>query len=77
MMEKSLYKKPTKISFKESGSASHRRRSTAAEENVIIEDLKLGESFSIALSTKGMVYTWGMNDKGQLGIGNETPTLEP
>lgn len=62
-MEKSLYRKPTKISFKESGSSSHRRRSTA-EENVQIEDLKLGESFSVALSKTGIVYTWGMNDKG-------------
>ena len=63
MMEKSLYRKPTKISFKESGSASHRRRSTA-DDNVVIEDLKLGECFSVALSNKGVVYTWGMNEKG-------------
>ena len=64
MMEKSLIRKPTKISFKENGSASHRRRSTVADENAIIEDLKMGESFSVALSNKGVVYTWGMNDKG-------------
>lgn len=31
----------------------------------------------MALSNKGIVYTWGLNDKGQLGLGNETPTLDP
>jgi alpha-tubulin suppressor-like RCC1 family protein len=31
----------------------------------------------MALSNKGQVYTWGLNDKGQLGIGNEASTYEP
>jgi alpha-tubulin suppressor-like RCC1 family protein len=31
----------------------------------------------MALSSKGLVYTWGQNDKGQLGLGNEMPTCEP
>ena len=31
----------------------------------------------MALSNKGIVYTWGQNDKGQLGHGNDTPTFEP
>jgi|LauGreDrversion4_2_1035121.scaffolds.fasta_scaffold59029_1 alpha-tubulin suppressor-like RCC1 family protein len=31
----------------------------------------------MALSNKGIVYTWGLNDKGQLGVGNEIPTVEP
>lgn len=31
----------------------------------------------MALSSKGIVYTWGLNDKGQLGLGNEIPTYEP
>jgi alpha-tubulin suppressor-like RCC1 family protein len=38
---------------------------------IIIEDLKLGEQFSMALSNKGQVFTWGFNDKGQLGFGHE------
>ena len=42
-----------------------------------ISDLKMGEQFTIALSTRGYVYTWGANDKGQLGIGSEAPTYEP
>ena len=43
----------------------------------LIKDLRMGEQFSIALSIKGYVYTWGMNDKGQLGAGNESPAQEP
>jgi len=40
--------------------------------------LKMGEYLTVALSTRGYVYTWGMNDKGQLGIGQEvTQTFEP
>jgi len=31
----------------------------------------------MALSNKGTIYTWGQNDKGQLGLGNEIPTIEP
>ena len=66
-MEKCLLKKPTKISFRsDQGSLSHRRRSgiNQDESSVIIDDLKLGEQFSMALSSKGTVYTWGQNDKG-------------
>jgi alpha-tubulin suppressor-like RCC1 family protein len=82
-MEKCLLKTPTKISFKsavDSGNVSHRRRSTAQDDgtsHIFIEDLKLGEQFSMALSNKGIVYTWGQNDKGQLGLGNEISTWEP
>ena len=81
-MEKCLLKKPTKVSFRGdsgTGSLSHRRRSTTNmdESQVIIEDLKLGEQFSMALTNKGAVFTWGQNDKGQLGLGNELSTYEP
>lgn len=80
-MEKCLLKKPTKISFRGDGQAlSHRRRSNPTLDDsgtVFIEDLKLGEQFSMVLTNKGAVYTWGLNDKGQLGLGNELPTVEP
>jgi alpha-tubulin suppressor-like RCC1 family protein len=63
------------------GSLSQRKRSTAEEDQSssppVIKDIKMGEQFTIAVSFKGYVYTWGMNDKGQLGIGNEAPTFEP
>ena len=37
----------------------------------------MGEQFTIALSQRGYCYTWGMNDKGQLGNGTEYPSYEP
>ena len=66
------------------GSASaNRRKSSSTEEvtnvaNVVIEDLKMGEYLSVALSTRGYVYSWGMNDKGQLGVGQDiSHSFEP
>lgn len=58
---------------------SNRRRASAVDESnsVYVEDLKLGEQFSIALSSKGVIYAWGQNDLGQLGLGHEQPVLEP
>lgn len=65
-MEKCLLKRPSRISFRgsegASGSLSHRRRSNANimdDSGVVIEDLKLGEQFSMALSNKGQIFTWG------------------
>ena len=43
----------------------------------LIQDLKMGEQFTIALSMRGYVYTWGMNERGQLGIGTDAPICEP
>ena len=45
--------------------------------NILISDIKMGEQFTIAMSLRGYVYTWGMNDKGQLGLGIDTPVYEP
>lgn len=48
-MEKFVYKKPTKVSFKASlnvdnnGNTSHRRRSGVEDNSVIIDDIKLGD----------------------------------
>lgn len=75
LFEKCLFKKPTKISFKHcierdpgsSGSQSNRRKSSDGDpstQSAVIEDIKMGEYFSIAMSVRGYVYTWGMNDKG-------------
>ena len=30
----------------------------------MIDEIRMGEYFTIAMSTRGYVYTWGMNDKG-------------
>ena len=46
-----LLKVPTEVSF-------------SKYKNVQIQDLKMGEGFSIALSKQGEVFAWGMNDQG-------------
>jgi alpha-tubulin suppressor-like RCC1 family protein len=60
---------------------SARRKSNVNEDGIqsaIIEDIKLGEYLTVALSTRGYVYTLGMNDSGQLGIGSDiTHSFEP
>ena len=63
---------------------NNRRKSGVGEDSQpqtatpLIDDLKMGEYFNMAMSTRGYVYTWGMNDKGQLGINSEQPYhLEP
>jgi len=61
----------------------HRRKSNVGEENAhggqaVIEDIRMGEYFTVALSQRGYVYSWGMNDKGQLGIGQDiSHSFEP
>lgn len=86
-LQKAICQYPTKVSFRgcqeqvaqqsSSGGLSARRKSTNEEGAPLIVDIKMGEQFTIALSQRGYVYTWGMNDKGQLGIGNECPAFEP
>jgi alpha-tubulin suppressor-like RCC1 family protein len=59
-----------------SGSAN-RRKSNVNDDtppgisSAQIDDLKMGEYLNVALSTRGYVYTWGLNDKGQLGVGQD------
>jgi mitogen-activated protein kinase kinase kinase 9 len=87
--EKAICQYPTKVSFRHcaetatavSGGGLSSRKASAQEDDLqaqpVIVDIKMGEQFTIAMSIKGYVYTWGMNDKGQLGNGSETPAFEP
>ena len=88
-MQKSISQYPTKVDFgglveqasnTGAGGISGRRKSgqdNGDELSPYIADIKMGEQFTIALSQRGYVYTWGMNDKGQLGNGSEYPSCEP
>ena len=38
-----------------------------------VTDLAAGDSHSAAVTSAGVVYTWGNNDSGRLGIGNAAP----
>jgi alpha-tubulin suppressor-like RCC1 family protein len=85
VLEKCLFKRPTQVSFKhclerdqtssQSQLGSANRKKTNEESSGIavaqIDDIKMGEYFTVVLSTRGYVYVWGMNDKGQLGIGQD------
>ena len=73
MKEKCLLKTPSFISFLQKSKSGIQ---TTAKEP-LITDLKLGECFSIALSSIGKVYTWGTNELGQLGNGDDQPVAEP
>lgn len=90
LLEKCLYKRPQPVSFRHclerdpgSSNAQQRRKSgtdgsDSTTSSAAIEDIRMGEYFSIAMSTRGYVYTWGMNDKGQLGINSDVPySFEP
>lgn len=39
-------------------------------ENEFIVDISAGYSFSVVVSRSGKVFSWGFNDKSQLGLGN-------
>ena len=77
LLDACLYKKPKVISFRHclerdpgnQNNGNARRKSGVdnddpTTQSAQIEDIKLGEYFSVALSVRGYVYTWGMNDKG-------------
>ena len=46
-----------------------------------IEEISAGHDHSLALDSKGNVYSFGVNNKGQLGLGNNgnanVPTIIP
>lgn len=62
--DKAVHKVPTKVLFGLQNVSQDRRRSQAFEESVSVEDIKLGEYFTMALSKKGNVYAWGSNSNG-------------
>ena len=73
MKDKCLLRTPTLISFPSNSESGMRAKSR----DVNVTDLKLGENFSIALSSNGKVYTWGANELGQLCNGDDQPVAEP
>jgi len=44
---------------------------------VVFNDIKCGKEYSMALSTTGIIYTWGHNNYGQLGDNTTTNKLIP
>jgi alpha-tubulin suppressor-like RCC1 family protein len=42
-----------------------------------IVQVECGKHFTMALTEKGDLYTWGQNIHGELGIGNRVNTAKP
>lgn len=42
-----------------------------------IKDIKVSNSFSLALSEDGRVFSWGLGINGHLGLGDENTRIEP
>ncbi len=47
------------------------------KEGLITPQIKEGDNFTVALKANGTVWTYGLNDKGQLGNGTEENSNEP
>ena len=39
----------------------------------IIKEICCGHSHTLAINIHGQVYTWGFNENGQLGLGDDAP----
>ena len=44
---------------------------------VLIVEIACGDTHSILLSNEGIIYTFGKNHRGQLGLNNKTDALIP
>ena len=60
----------TYVTDEETGATSTRLVADEYLDNVI--DISAGENFAVAVTKDGKVYSWGLNDNGQLGQGNTT-----
>ena len=47
------------------------------KEGLITPQIKEGDNFTVALKANGTVWTYGLNDKGQLGNGTQNNSNEP
>lgn len=44
---------------------------------MILEKVACGYAHTLALSDEGVLYVWGSNSYGQLGLGNKTNACVP
>ena len=67
-------RKPKRINFDEQDKASDSIKETltsAVFDPVSIRDVVCSQSFSLALSEDGKVYSWGRGSQGHLGCGSD------
>ena len=42
-----------------------------------VKDVEIGGCFGAAVDTNGMIWTWGSNTSGELGVGDYEPRTNP
>jgi alpha-tubulin suppressor-like RCC1 family protein len=42
-----------------------------------VTDVEVGASFGAVIDSRGMVWTWGSNASGELGVGDYEPRASP
>jgi X-linked retinitis pigmentosa GTPase regulator len=42
-----------------------------------VKDISLGGSLGTAVDVKGLLWTWGTNGYGELGVGDNDPRIHP
>ena len=66
---------PKKISFPHHN--HHHNNNNDGSIQTSIKDIKVANTFSMALSEDGSVYSWGLGMNGHLGLGDEMARIEP
>jgi X-linked retinitis pigmentosa GTPase regulator len=42
-----------------------------------VVDVSVGETLGAAVDNKGLIWTWGVNKSGELGVGDNEPRVHP
>ena len=42
-----------------------------------VRDIAVGTSFTACIAENGQVWTWGTNNRGELGLGDSDPRMVP
>jgi alpha-tubulin suppressor-like RCC1 family protein len=42
-----------------------------------VADISLGGTLGVAVDSKGLVWSWGANKAGELGVGDSDPRIHP
>jgi len=43
----------------------------------MVVDLSIGGTLGVAVDVKGLVWSWGVNALGELGVGDSDPRIHP
>ena len=66
---------PSVVPFDAAAAAAAAASSSSS--SVVVVDVACGASHALAVTADGAIYAWGMNKRGQLGVGDTATRLEP